>query len=58
MKNSFRFFFCAMDGGGGFHCFHILAKDKADAIRKGLAKAEDAAKGELLNWECSFVCAK
>lgn len=57
MKSTFKFFFCATDNGGGFHCFHITAKDKADAIRKGIAKAGKTAKGDLLNWECSFVCA-
>lgn len=51
----YTFTFTARDNGGKFHCYKVKAKDKADAIRKGLDKARKNAKGDLNpNWQCKL----
>lgn len=46
-------FFC-IDNGGGRQAFVVKAKDKSEAIMKGLKKADKKAKGDITSWDCRF----
>ena len=49
----YTFTFSCVDNGGKHQCFTVKAADKADAIKKGLKKAEQKAAGDICGrWEC------
>lgn len=50
----YAFNFSCIDNGGGHQHFVVKAKDKSDAIMKGLKKADKKAKGDLISWDCRF----
>lgn len=50
----YSFRFSCIDNGGFRQTFPVKAKDKADAILKGLKKAEKKAKGDVINWDCTI----
>lgn len=50
----YSFTFSCVDNGGGRQTFTVKAKDKSDAISKGLKKAEKRAKGDIYNWNITF----
>ena len=49
-----RTFKCS-DNGGYFQCFDVTAKDKTEAIKKGMEKAKKKAKGDISpTWKCTL----
>lgn len=52
----YKWMFTARDNGGKLHCYTIKAKDKTEAIHKGLAKAKKNGKGDLNgHWDCKMI---
>ena len=53
-KMAKRTFKCS-DNGGYFQCFDVTAKDKTEAIKKGMEKAKKKAKGDISpTWKCTL----
>lgn len=49
--------FSCMDNGGKRQAFTIKADDKTTAIKTGFTKAEKAAKGDIITWNCKLSIA-
>lgn len=49
----YNFTFTCRDNGGKYQCFTVKAKDKSEAIKKGMEKAKKKAAGDICgNWDC------
>ena len=44
-----------IDNGGGHQYFFVRAKDKAEAIDKGMKRAKLHAKGDCNKWDCHLI---
>ena len=50
------FRFSCHDNGGKFQSFTYKAKDKADAIKKGMERARKHARGDISpDWKCELI---
>lgn len=48
----YKWSFYCIDNGQKRQSFYVKAKDKTEAIKKGLKKAKKNAKGDIYTWEC------
>lgn len=51
----YQWYFTARDNGGKYQCFKVKAASKAEAINKGMKKAEKNAAGDITNWDCKLI---
>ena len=50
-----EFYYSCLDNGGKRQCFKVKAYSKMEAIKKGRAKAEKKAAGDITNWDCKLI---
>lgn len=53
---AYTFWFECTDNGGGHQGFVVKAKNKQEAIKKGMASAKKHASGDICgNWTCRLI---